>query len=131
MGIEVLDRCVVYDGHCHLCSGWVRFFRRHPVQPPFVLLPTQSKEGRALLVDHGIDPDDPSTFLVLDRGQAYTASDATIHLLICVGGAWRWWRAARVVPRPWRDALYRVIARNRYRWFGRRASCEPPGDRLR
>jgi predicted DCC family thiol-disulfide oxidoreductase YuxK len=60
----------------------------------------QSEEGRALLTAHGVDAEDPSTFLVLDAGQA--------------------WRA-------WRDALYRLLARNRYRWFGRRAVCYLPG----
>ena len=120
------DRVVVYDGYCHLCSSWVRFFRRHPVVPPFVLLPLQSAEGRALLIQNGVDPDDPTTFLVIDRGRILTASDATIHLMTSPGGAWRLLHLARIVPHSFRDRLYGVVARNRYRWFGRRAVCEVP-----
>ena len=120
------NRVVVYDGHCHLCSGWVRFFERHRVQPPFLLTPMQSPAGRDLLTQYGIDPDDPSTFLVLDRGRPFTASDAVIHVIAAVGGAWRLVQAAHLIPRAWRDAMYRVLARNRYRWFGRRETCYLP-----
>lgn len=126
---DAQDRIVVYDAQCNLCSGWVRFFDRNHVEPPFVLLPMQGASGRALLIEHGIDPNDPLTFLVLDRGEHYTASDATIHLMTAAGGTWRLFHAARIVPRAWRDALYRIAARNRFRWFGRRASRDLPGDR--
>jgi predicted DCC family thiol-disulfide oxidoreductase YuxK len=123
-------RIVVYDGHCHLCSGWVRFMERHRAEPPFSHIPMQRPEGRELLARHGIDPDDPTTFLVLDRGQAYTASAAVIHVVAAAGGVWRLARVARLVPRAWRDAAYGVVARNRYRWFGRRTSCYLPGKFL-
>jgi predicted DCC family thiol-disulfide oxidoreductase YuxK len=125
-GAGSADRIVVYDGYCHVCSGGVRFFERFKVTPPFLLLPTQSEQGRELLLRHHIDPDDPSTFLVLDRGRIYTASDASIHMMIAMGGAWRLMHLGRLVPRPVRDAAYRLLARNRYRWFGRRATCYMP-----
>ena len=119
-------RVLVYDGHCYVCTGWVRFFERHPMEPPFSLIPMQSPAGREVLAQRGIDPDDPSTFLVLDGGQAYTASDAVIHIVTAAGGIRRLARVARVFPRAWRDALYDLLARNRYRWFGRRATCYVP-----
>jgi predicted DCC family thiol-disulfide oxidoreductase YuxK len=121
-------RVIVYDGHCHVCSGWVRFLHRHHLEPPFELLPMHSEPGRALLIRHGIDPDDPATFLVLDRGPILTDSDGALHVVAALGGAWRIVQVARVVPRRWRDALYRLLARNRYRWFGRRATCYQPTD---
>ena len=120
------DRIVVYDGQCHLCSRWVQFFQRHPVTPCFHLLPMQTTEGRAILLQNGVDPDDPTTFLVLDGGRVRTASDATIHLMTSPGGAWQLLHLVRVVPRSWRDWLYGVVARNRYGWFGRRAACSLP-----
>jgi predicted DCC family thiol-disulfide oxidoreductase YuxK len=123
------ERIVVYDGYCHVCSGGVRFLEKFRLKAPFLLLPTQSAQGRELLAQHNIDPDNPSTFLVLDGGRAYTASDASIHVMIAMGGAWRLARLARIVPRAWRDAAYRLLARNRYRWFGRRATCYLPADR--
>jgi predicted DCC family thiol-disulfide oxidoreductase YuxK len=86
----------------------------------------QSVAGRAILVDHGIDPEDPTTFLVLDQGERYTESEASIHVIAALGGLWRVVHIARLVPRSWRDALYRLLARNRYRWFGRRGACYLP-----
>lgn len=117
------DRIIVYDGYCHLCSGWARFHHRHPAKPPFELIAVQSPRGRELLITHGIDPDDPTTFLVLDDGKAFTQSDAAIQVMIASGGLWRVASVTRWVPRRLRDGLYRVVARNRYRWFGKRASC--------
>jgi len=119
-------RVIVFDGICHVCSGWIRFLGRHRIDPPFRLLPMQSAAGRALLVQFGIDPEDPATFLVLDRGRQLTESDATIHMIATLGGLWRIARLARIVPRRWRDAAYRLLARNRYRWFGRRGTCYLP-----
>ena len=119
-------RIIVFDGICHLCTGWVRFLRRHPIDPPFQLIPMQSDAGKALLVEHGIDPEDPATFLVLDQGRRFTDSDAAIHVIAALGFPWRIINVARIVPRAWRDALYRLLARNRYRWFGRRSACYLP-----
>lgn len=116
-------RLSVYDGYCHLCSGWARFHHRHPIKPPFELIAMQSPRGRELLTVHGVDPDDPTTFLVLDRGQIFTQSDAAIQVMVASGGLWRLMSIARWVPRRLRDGLYGVVARNRYRWFGKRTSC--------
>ncbi len=124
--IEAQTRLVVFDGLCNLCSGGARWFENHPAKPPFRLVPMQSHPGRGLLVQHGYDPDDPLTFLVLDGGQCLTQSDAWIHLIVAAGGGWRLMHAARIIPRAWRDSVYRLIARNRYRWFGRRQVCYRP-----
>jgi predicted DCC family thiol-disulfide oxidoreductase YuxK len=83
----------------------------------------QTPEGRALLLEYGIDPEDPATFLVLDQGRRFVDSDAAIHVIGALGGLWRIIYAARIVPQRWRDAIYRLLARNRYRWFGRRSTC--------
>ncbi|HEV2270242.1 MAG TPA: DCC1-like thiol-disulfide oxidoreductase family protein [Steroidobacteraceae bacterium] len=119
-------RIIVYDGYCHLCSGWARFHHRHPTTPPFDLVAMQSRRGRELLTIHGVDPDDPTTFLVLDGGMTFTQSDAAIQVMIASGGLWRLASLARWVPSRLRDGVYGVVARNRYRWFGKRTSCYLP-----
>jgi len=86
----------------------------------------QSAEGKALLEQFEIDTDDPATFLVLDRGLVLTQSDASIHVMAAIGGLWRLVVVGRLIPRPWRNWLYRLLARNRYRWFGRRTTCYLP-----
>jgi predicted DCC family thiol-disulfide oxidoreductase YuxK len=124
--MEADSRIVVFDGLCNLCSGGARWLEHHQSKPPFQLVPMQSDLGRALLARHGYDPDDPLTFLVLDGRLCLTQSDAWIHLIVAAGAGWRLMRAARIIPRAWRDSVYRLIARNRYRWFGRRQNCYLP-----
>ena len=117
---------MVFDGVCVLCSGGVRFLLPRDRAGRFRFAAMQSETGRLLLADHGLDPADPVSFLLLEGGHARTDSSATLRILVLLGG---WWRLATVfyaVPRPLRDAVYRFVARRRYRWFGRRASCFVP-----
>ena len=117
---------IVFDGSCVLCSSWVAFLLRHAERGRFRFAVTQSPAGRKLLEANGVNADNPGTFLLVDAGQAYTQSDAAIRMLRALRGAWRAAALARVVPRPMRDAIYRWVARNRYRWFGRREQCFVP-----
>ena len=114
---------VVFDGTCVLCSSWVTFLLRNAEHGRFRFSTTQSAAGRALLEAHGVDADNPSTFLFLEDGRAYTESDAVIRMLRALGGAWRVAALGKVLPRRIRDAVYRWVASNRYRWFGRRQHC--------
>jgi predicted DCC family thiol-disulfide oxidoreductase YuxK len=59
MAASAETRLVVFDGLCNVCSGGARFLQRHEIKPPFRPLPMQSAAGRALLAEHGYDPDDP------------------------------------------------------------------------
>lgn len=122
---------VVFDGTCVLCSGWTSCLLRRDRSGLFRFATTQSEAGRELLRVHGVSPDNPSTFLLLYAGGAYTASDAVIQMFELTGGAWRLVKLARVFPKRPRDALYDLVARNRYRWFGRRDTCFVPAPSQR
>ena len=117
---------VVFDGVCHLCSAWVQFLLHRDRVGRFRFASMQSLRGRALLVEHGVDPDDPVSFLLVDAGRPWTDSDAILRVLDLLGGPWRLARVLRVIPRVLRDPLYRWIARHRYRLFGRREVCWMP-----
>lgn len=120
------DAIVVFDGVCALCSGWVGFLLRHDRARRFRFAAMQDDAGRQLLARHGLDPDDPMSFLLLDASGARTDSDAIIAVLERIGGAWRAAGVLRLLPRRLRDRLYRALARNRYRWFGKRETCYLP-----
>ncbi|MEZ0469308.1 thiol-disulfide oxidoreductase DCC family protein [Luteimonas salinilitoris] len=122
---------IVFDGVCVLCSGWVRFLLGRDRGQRFRFAAMQNESGRALLAQHGLDPDDPLTFLLLDGQGAHTDSDAIIRVLAGLGGPWRTAAVLRLIPRALRDAGYRGLARNRYRWFGRKPSCMPPAPEHR
>lgn len=117
---------IVFDGVCALCSRWVRFLLRFDHRGRYRFAAMQGTHGRALLEQHGLDPEDPLSFLLLEQGRAWTDTDAIMRVVGGLGGAWRMVMVLRVLPRVWRDGAYRVLARNRYRWFGRHDSCYLP-----
>lgn len=118
------DAIIVFDGVCVLCNGWVRFLLRRD-RGRYRFASMQSESGRALLSAHGLDADDPASFLLIEEGVAWTDTDAIRRVLSGLGGAWRSAALIALVPRPLRDPLYRAIARNRYRWFGTTACAVP------
>lgn len=117
---------IVFDGVCVLCNGWVRFLLRHDRQQRYRFAAMQTASGRALLAGHGLNPADPASFLLVENGRAWSDTDAIVRVVAGLGGAWRLAHALRALPRGMRDRLYRFVARNRYRWFGRHESCLLP-----
>jgi predicted DCC family thiol-disulfide oxidoreductase YuxK len=118
---------IVFDGVCVLCSRWVDFVLRRDPHGRYKFAAMQTASGRGLLIEHGIDPDDPLSFLLLEDRRGYTHTDAIVRILCSFGFGWRLLgRLMAIVPRFIRDPLYRWIARHRYRMFGRRATCRVP-----
>lgn len=120
------DYLVIFDGVCKLCTHSVHFILAHETEPLFRFAPVQSASGTRLLRELGLDPDDVETFVVIADGKAYLRSDAAIRIAPHLRGAWRWLGAVKFVPRAIRDWIYDLVARNRYRWFGRREQCIVP-----
>ena len=117
---------IVFDGDCAVCSAWVHFLLRHDRDARYRFAAMQAPSGRALLVAHGLDPDDPSSFLLLEGDCAWTDTDAIRRVVTGLGGVWRAAHVLAWIPKPLRDRIYRLVARNRYRWFGRNATCFVP-----
>lgn len=86
----------------------------------------QTPLGQALLEQNGLNPNDPTSWLLLEHGVGHTSTEAIIRTGQMLGGVWRTLSMLRIIPRAWRDAAYRLIARNRYRWFGRGDMCTMP-----
>lgn len=116
----------LYDGVCILCVGSVQYTLKHERSPAIRFIAIQSPEGRALAKRHGIDPDDPVTFLFIERGRAWPKSDGVLALVEHLNGPARLLKAGWLLPRPARDWLYDRLARNRYRLFGRKDACGLP-----
>jgi predicted DCC family thiol-disulfide oxidoreductase YuxK len=117
---------VLYDGTCILCSSWFHFVAKRDHVRRFLFTPIQSDFGRALALRLGIDPVNPQTNAVMLDGKVYLFSDSALAVL-SVLPRWKWARVLRLVPRSLRDPFYRVVARNRYRWFGRHEQCDMGG----
>ena len=123
LGVPGEKGLVLYDGVCVLCSNWFRFVAERDTQRRFLFTAIQSDRGRALAEKLGIDPDNPDTNAVLLDGEVFLRSDSALAVLAALPH-WGWVRVFRLVPKPIRDPIYTLIARNRYRLFGRHARCD-------
>lgn len=117
---------IVFDAECVLCSANAQFVLRHDRRGYFRLASMQGAVGEALYRQFGIDPADPETLIVVSGNQALRDSGAIFAIWSGLGWPWRALTALRVVPPVLRDPIYRIIARNRYRLFGKRQSCWMP-----
>lgn len=124
---------ILFDAACVLCSGNARFVLERDHRRVFRLAAMQSEVGQALYRRNGIDPDDPTSMLVVEGDRVRRDSDAVLSIYERLGFPWSLAAAFRIVPAPLRDPVYRWVARNRYRWFGKRESCwvAPPQYRDR
>src|SRR5262249_48595806 len=116
---------ILFDGVCVLCSRGYRFVSTRDSEARFRFVAIQSPEGRAIAERCGIDADNPDTFALVTNDKVHVRSDAVLRILGSLP-AWRWTVIFRVIPERLRDKLYDVVARNRYRWFGRLDACMVP-----
>ena len=114
---------VIYDGHCRLCSGFVRFVLRHDRQERFRFIAAQSALGTALYRHYDLDSVDYETNILLEQGRPWFKSESSIRIFEQLGFPWTFAALGRVLPLSWRDLLYEFIARNRLKWFGVRKAC--------
>jgi predicted DCC family thiol-disulfide oxidoreductase YuxK len=120
---------VIFDGVCKLCTRSVQWILKFEADAQLRFMPLQSDAGQRTLRQFGFDPEDAQTFVLLSHGRVYTRSDAALRIAAHFRPPWKYLTLLRIIPRPIRDAFYRLIAGYRYRIFGRRESCMlPPPD---
>jgi len=127
---------VLYDGVCALCSSLVQFLLACDRRNVFAFASLQSAAGRALLERSGADPTELTTFYVVESyrtrgGRVFARSQAALFVAGQLGWPWRAAVIARVLPAAVLDRAYNVIARNRYRVFGRFERCLAPRPEFR
>ena len=122
---------VVFDGQCLLCNGWVQFLLRHDRSQRIRFASIQSAVGQQLLARAGLQVEGLQTLLVIDGERSWQHTAAILRVLHALGWPWRLAWVGWLVPAPLRDALYRWVARNRYRIWGRSATCMLPAPEHR
>ena len=128
---------ILYDGLCGLCNRFVRFLLRRDHKDHFRFAALQSTYARTVLERHGLNPDVLDTvYLVFDCGLAsehlLSRNEAATAVLKELGGFWQFWAALLdLLPKRFRDWRYALVARNRYRFFGKRQSCPLPDPKDR
>ena len=122
---------IVFDGECVFCSGFFRFMLRHDRRETFAYATAQSPLGQGLYSALGLPLDDFETNLIIVDGVIYRRLDDYAAAMGQLGYPWRLLALCRLLPGLIKDAIYKPIARNRYRIFGRYDACMIPDAALR
>ena len=121
---------LLFDGHCNFCNAWVRLIVRRDTAKKILFAPLQSSVGRKMLEEHKIDVNYTESLVFFEEERFSVSSTAALKIFSYMDGWERHLRILSVVPRPFRDALYHFIAKNRYKWFGRSDRCMVPTSEI-
>lgn len=124
--IEYQGPIIVFDAMCVLCSANAQFVLRHDRIGRFRLASMQNETGARLYKRCGIDPANPDSLIIVEGAKVLRDSDAVLAIYAALGWPWKALALLRLVPRMLRDPAYRWLARNRYRFFGKRETCWLP-----
>ena len=122
---------VLFDGVCNLCSSSVQFIIRHDKDDRFRFASLQSETAENLLAPFHPDPAALSSIVLVENNKVYTHSAAALRIARKLRGAWPALYVFMLVPQFIRDGVYNYVARNRYKWFGRKQECWIPNADLR
>lgn len=117
---------IIFDGVCNLCNASVDFVLRHDRRGELLFASNQSAAGRALLERFDVPPDDVSSVYLVEGDRIAARSTAALRVARRLGLPWSLAVPLLLLPRPLRDAAYDFVARNRYRWFGKKETCRLP-----
>ncbi len=124
-------KIVLFDGLCNLCSRSVQFILKHDKKDQFLFGSLQGKAGMEYLQKFNLPADTFNSFLLIDQDRLYTRSSAALHMLKHLGNGWKLLYAFILVPQFVRDGIYNIVAKNRYKWFGKKDSCWIPSEQLK
>ncbi|HWO53104.1 MAG TPA: thiol-disulfide oxidoreductase DCC family protein [Paenibacillus cookii] len=122
---------VLVDGVCHLCQGLTRFIIERDPKAKFRFASLQSGIGAELLVKGGLPAGEVDTVVLIEKGRYYVRSEAVLRIARQLKMPWPLLYIFVAVPTSLRDRLYRYVARNRYRWFGKEEQCLLPTPELK
>jgi predicted DCC family thiol-disulfide oxidoreductase YuxK len=121
-----MNPVILFDGICNLCNNSVQFVIRRDRAKQFRFASLQSEYGKQFLAIHQLPQTDYNSFILFENNTVFTRSTAALKVVRKLNGGWPVLYTLIVVPRFLRDFLYDLIARNRYRWFGKRETCWVP-----
>ena len=121
---------IIFDASCNLCSSLISFIIRHDRTGKFKFASQQSSFAKQKMQQIDSSELMPDSIIYIDQGNFYSRSDAALRIAKKLGGIMTLAYAAYILPRNWRDGLYDYMAKNRYRWFGKREECMLGGKEI-
>jgi predicted DCC family thiol-disulfide oxidoreductase YuxK len=122
---------ILFDGVCNLCNASVQFVIKHDKKRLFRFASLQLPFGAAILKEHNLPADTFNSFILLSDNKIYARSTAALLVAKKLNGIVKLLYAFIIVPKFIRDVVYNIIAKNRYKWFGKQESCWVPTPELK
>jgi predicted DCC family thiol-disulfide oxidoreductase YuxK len=122
---------ILFDGVCNFCNGAINFVLKQDKKRVFRFAPLQSQAGQKLLQQYGLTTKDFDSFVLIDDGKVYKKSAASLRVMNKLPWYWKEAQVLRIIPIAFRDAIYDFVARNRYKWFGKKEQCMVPTAEIR
>lgn len=127
----ITDPVILFDGVCNFCNGAVNFTIKRDKHHTIKFAPLQSDIGKMLLLQYGLPENYSSSFLFIEKGKLFSRSTAALRVCRYLKGFWPLCYGLIIIPAFIRNAVYDLIAKNRYKWFGQKAECMIPTPDVR
>lgn len=127
---EIREPVILFDGVCHLCTAGIQFIIKKDKKNKFRFASLQGKFGQQLLQQLHLPATNLDSFILLENGKIYTQSMAALKIAKRLSGLWPFLYVLIIIPSFIRNTIYRIIASNRYRWFGKRNECWIPSAQI-
>ncbi|WP_045516782.1 thiol-disulfide oxidoreductase DCC family protein [Neobacillus niacini] len=125
-----METIILFDGICNLCNSSVQFIIKRDPKGHFKFASLQSETGQFLLNQYGISKEIDS-IIVIENEKVYIKSSAALRICSRLNGIWRYLSILRVLPPFIRNFVYDMVAKNRYKWFGKKESCLLPTSEMK
>ena len=122
---------ILFDGVCNFCNAAFNFVLKQDKKGVFRFAPLQSEAGQRLLKQYNLSTAEFDSFVLIDNGKIYKKSSASLRVMNKLPWYWKEAQLLRIIPTPFRDAIYDFIAKNRYKWFGKKEQCMIPTPEMR
>jgi predicted DCC family thiol-disulfide oxidoreductase YuxK len=122
---------ILFDGVCNFCNALVNFVIRQDKKNIFRFAALQSESGKKILEEYNLNWKESDSFVLVENNKAWQRSTATLKLYNKLPWYWKWTQIFWIVPKFIRDGVYNFIARNRYKWFGKKEECVIPTPAVR
>lgn len=124
-------KILLFDGVCNLCNSSINFVIKHDKNDVFRFTALQEEPGKSLLKQYSIDPKDTDSIVLIENGKAYVKSSAALKAAKHLDGGWPLLYGFIIIPAFIRNVVYDFIAKNRYKWYGKKDSCMIPTPELK
>jgi hypothetical protein len=122
---------VLFDGVCNFCNASVNFVIKHDSKNHFLFTPLQSEKGKQLLRNYQLDENEMKSFVLIENNIAYSKSTAALRVTKHLNRLFPLLYGFIIVPPFIRNAVYDLIAKNRYKWFGKKDTCMIPTEEMK